>query len=129
MMRTVPVMLMPALYQVKKKPARGYFGIPLLLLVLFVIWAGVISSSVIAGEPITDQSLNTIQMLEEQYDAFATTVSIILKVDHHIDVSLGNSYLIIGLVIAVGCFIGFWAGLYDRVSSSHYYIIDIRRKR
>lgn len=129
MMRTVPVMLMPSLYQVKKRSARGLFGIPLLLVVLFVIWAGVISSSVIAGESITDQSLNTVQMLEEQYAAIGTTVSIMLKADHHTDASLLHGYFIIGLVIAVGCFIGFWAGLYDRVSSSHYYIIDIRRKR
>lgn len=129
MMRTVPVMLMPSLYQVKKSSARGIFGIPLLLVVLFVIWAGAISSSVIAGDTITDQSLNTIQMLEEQYAAIGTTVSIMLKAEHHTDDSLWHGYLIIGLVMAVGCFIGFWAGLYDRVSSGHYYIIDIRRRR
>lgn len=129
MMRTVPVMLMPSLYKVKRKQARGALGIPLLLVVLFVLWAGTASYSVIAGDSITDQSLNTVQMLEQQYAAIGTTMGIMLKADHYAEGLLWHGYLIIGLVIGIGCFIGFWAGVYDRVSSSHYYVIDVRRRR
>lgn len=130
MMRTVPVMLMPSLYKVKKKQARAeLLGIPLLLVVLFVLWAGTASYSVIAGDNITDQSLNTVQMLEQQYAAIGSTVGIMLKADHYTADPLWHGYLIIGLVIGAGCFIGFWAGVYDRFSSSHYYVIDVRRRR
>jgi uncharacterized membrane protein SpoIIM required for sporulation len=129
MIRTAPVMLMPSLYQVKKNSAKGLLIIPLLLVAFFAIWVGVISASVIAGDNIAEQSLNTVQMLEQQYETISRTLNIVLQTNNLSDATLWQGVFIIGLVIAVGCFIGFWAGLYDSVSSRHYYVIDIRRKR
>lgn len=122
MVRTMPVSRMPSLCRVKRN--RSNWVVCLQLLILLAVLSAWIKTII----PLPELVLPSGSAIAGQLAGLFHMVAKLLAVEV-CDAALWQGVLLTGLVITLGCLIGYWTGMYGGASTNcHCYLTVLRPK-